>query len=171
MYQNIDFNKGPLHSISSHISLNRFQQLKRNYHISCPESNERNGYYLPSNKIQQYKLEPLASSIQASCQRYYSPSSNVSINELIVQCYSRYVSSFYLATPLITLDLCIHIRCQRNQSSKGIKFMESQTIDIYTIGFGAPRRRDYKIYSITQLSPRLVPLYSPLRYPCPAKTL
>jgi hypothetical protein len=89
MYWNTDFNKGPLHTISSHISLCRFEQIKRYCHISCLESDERAGYYLSTNKIWWYKLEPLASSIQASSQRYYSPSSEVSIDELMVRCFGR----------------------------------------------------------------------------------
>jgi hypothetical protein len=51
MYWNIDFNKGPLHTISTHISLCCFEQIKRFCHISCPESDERAGYHLPYNKI------------------------------------------------------------------------------------------------------------------------
>jgi hypothetical protein len=50
MYWNTDFNKGPLHSILSHISLCRFEQIKRYCHVSCPESDQRAGYYLPSNE-------------------------------------------------------------------------------------------------------------------------
>jgi hypothetical protein len=92
MYWNTDFNTGPLHSIPNHISLCRFDQIKRYCHISCPENDERAGYHLPSNKIWWYKLEPLASSIQASSQQYYSPSSEVSIDELMVRCFGRYVS-------------------------------------------------------------------------------
>jgi hypothetical protein len=89
MYWNTDFNKGPLHSISNHMSLNRFQQIKRYCHISNSEYDQEQGYHLPSNKIWWYKLEPLASSIQASSQRYYSPSSEVSIDELMVRCFGR----------------------------------------------------------------------------------
>jgi hypothetical protein len=66
MYWNIDFNKGPLHSVLRHMSLCRFEQIKRYCHISCPENDEKEGYHLPSNKIWWYKLEPLASSLQAS---------------------------------------------------------------------------------------------------------
>jgi hypothetical protein len=51
MYWNTDFNKGPLHSIPSHISLRRFEQIKRYCHISCPESDQQKRYHLPSNKI------------------------------------------------------------------------------------------------------------------------
>jgi hypothetical protein len=124
MYWNTDFNKGPLHTISTHISLCRFEQIKRFCHISCPESDERAGYHLPCNKIWWYKLEPLASSIQASSQRYYSPS-EVSIDELMVLCFSRFVFFFSCpTTPLITLDLYIHIRCQINRLNKGIRSME-----------------------------------------------
>jgi hypothetical protein len=89
MYWNTDFNKGPLHSIPSHISLRRFEQIKRYCHISCPISDQQRGYYLPSNKIWWYKVEPLASTLQASFQRHYSPSSEVSIDELMVRCFGR----------------------------------------------------------------------------------
>ncbi len=51
MYWNSDFNKGALHSITNHISLRRFEQIKRYCHISCPESDQRKGYHLPSNEI------------------------------------------------------------------------------------------------------------------------
>jgi hypothetical protein len=67
LYWNSDFNKGPLYLIIAHIGLCRFEQIKRYCHISCSENDECNKYYLPTNKIWWYKLEPLASSIQASC--------------------------------------------------------------------------------------------------------
>ena len=98
MYWNSDFNKGPLHSITSHISLCRFEQIKRYCHISCPLTDEQEGYHLRGNKTWWYKLEPLASAIQKSSQKYYSPSSDVSIDELMVRCFGRYV--FYPTTPL-----------------------------------------------------------------------
>ena len=66
MYWNTDFNKGPLHSIAPYISLCRFEQIKRYCHISCAESDERAGYNLPNNKRWWYKVEPLASALQAS---------------------------------------------------------------------------------------------------------
>jgi hypothetical protein len=91
MYWNPDFNKGPLYTIINHILLYRFEQIKHYCHVSCPNSNESKGYYLSSNKIWWYKLEPLASLIQASSQRYYSPLSEVSINELMVRCFGRYI--------------------------------------------------------------------------------
>jgi hypothetical protein len=92
IYWNTDFNRGPLYTISNHISLYRFQQIKQYYHISCFKSDENNGYHLPFNKIWWYKLEPLASALQASFQRYYSPSFEVSIDELMVRCFGRYIT-------------------------------------------------------------------------------
>ncbi|KAF8865052.1 hypothetical protein BDZ45DRAFT_471799 [Acephala macrosclerotiorum] len=133
LYWNKDFNTGPLHTIATHMPLCRFQQIKRYCHISCYESDERAGFHLPSNKIWWYKLEPLASSIQASSQRYYSPSSEVSIDELMVRCFDR----------------CIRTKCRTNRSNKGTKSMELQIMAIYSIGFGALERRDYKILSST----------------------
>jgi hypothetical protein len=63
IYWNSDFNKGPLYLITNHISLCRFKQIKQYYYISYPENNERNGYYLPNNKIWWYKLKYFASSM------------------------------------------------------------------------------------------------------------
>jgi hypothetical protein len=89
MYWNSDFNKGPVHPLPAHISLRRFEQIKRYCHISCAESDQKAGYHLPKNKMWWYKLEPLASALQASFQQYYSPSSEVSIDELMVRCFGR----------------------------------------------------------------------------------
>ena len=89
MYWNTDFNKGPLHSITTHMSLIRFQQIKRYCHISDIIQDQAKEYHMPKNKEWWYKLEPLASSIQASSQQYYSPSSEVSIDEIMVRCFGR----------------------------------------------------------------------------------
>jgi len=66
MYWNIDFLRGLVHTILAYILLCCFEQIKRLCHISCLESDERAGYYLPENEVWWYKLEPLASSIRAS---------------------------------------------------------------------------------------------------------
>jgi len=51
LYWNTDLNKGPLHSVSAYISLNRFQQIKRYCYISNSEHDYEQGRHLPSNKI------------------------------------------------------------------------------------------------------------------------
>jgi Transposase IS4 len=96
MYWNSDPNKGPIHTIISHLSLTRFEQIKRYCHISDSHSDKVAGLDLPTNKRWWYKLEPLASSLQASFQEYYSPSSEVSIDEIMVRCFGRLVTPLCL---------------------------------------------------------------------------
>jgi len=132
MYWNTDFNKGPLHTISSHISLRRFEQIKRYCHISCSESDKQKGYHLPGNKIWWYKLEPLASAIQKSSQKYYSPSSDVSIDELMVRCFGRCVSLIFTPLPLYFTTLLINY---------------SRSSHIYKMP-KKPIKQGYKIYGL-----------------------
>ncbi len=40
LYLNPDFAQGPLYIISAHLSLRRFKQIKRYYHVSCLDSDE-----------------------------------------------------------------------------------------------------------------------------------
>jgi len=89
MYWNTDKERGPLHTVSTHIALNRYEEIKRYCHISDTEDDERRGYHLPTNSIWWYKVEPLASELQAYCQKYYSPSSEVSVDELMVRFFGR----------------------------------------------------------------------------------
>jgi hypothetical protein len=89
MYWNTDKKKGLIHTISAHITLNRYKEIKRYCHISNVEDDERGGYYLPINSIWWYKVEPLALELQVSCQKYYSLLSEVSIDELMVRCFGR----------------------------------------------------------------------------------
>jgi hypothetical protein len=88
-YWNTDITKGLIHSIPSHLPLRQFQQIKRYLHISCSKTDKSQGYDLPNNKVWWYKIEPLASRLQASFRRYYSPSTSISIDELMVRCFSR----------------------------------------------------------------------------------
>ncbi len=61
LYWNTDLAKGLLHSIPSHLSLIRFEQIKRYLYISCAETDKSKGFDSPDNKLWWYKLEPLAS--------------------------------------------------------------------------------------------------------------
>jgi hypothetical protein len=89
LYWNTDPARGPIHTIPSYLSLRRFEQIKRYLHISCAETDMSKGMNDPNNKIWWYKVEPLASSLQATFQQYYSPSSSVSIDELMIRCFGR----------------------------------------------------------------------------------
>lgn len=88
-YWNTDRSKAPLHTIPLHIPIRRYQQIKRYLHISCSESDRTDGLTEADNKIWWYKLEPLASRIRTASQSVYSPSSTVSIDELMVRCFGR----------------------------------------------------------------------------------
>ena len=50
-YWNTDRSKAPLHTISLHISLRRFEQIKRYLHISCSETDKFKGLDKRDNKI------------------------------------------------------------------------------------------------------------------------
>jgi hypothetical protein len=50
-YWNTDIKKGPLYTIPNYMSLNRWQQIKRYLHISCPYTDENTGLNKPDNKI------------------------------------------------------------------------------------------------------------------------
>jgi hypothetical protein len=50
MYWNSDPTRGPIHIIKNHISLIRFEQIKRYCHISNSKGNKLAGFDLPSNK-------------------------------------------------------------------------------------------------------------------------
>ncbi len=82
VYWNKDLKSSPIHTISSHIILSRFQQIKRYLHISCWETDERNNK--KNDSIWWHKIEPLAIDFNASFKQYYSPSSSISIDELMV---------------------------------------------------------------------------------------
>jgi hypothetical protein len=83
-YWNTDLGLGPIHTLPTHLPQYRFKQLKRFLHISSPNNDKRASYHLPNNNIWWYKLEPLALALQSSFQQYYLPSSEVSIDELMV---------------------------------------------------------------------------------------
>ncbi|CAJ0851966.1 6535_t:CDS:2, partial [Entrophospora sp. SA101] len=64
--------KYPQHKITEHMSLIKFEQIKRYFHVSDPTEN------IQENTPWYHKIEPLASSILNSCMKYYLPSSNLS---------------------------------------------------------------------------------------------
>ena len=81
-YWNTNINRGPLHTIPSHISLCRFEQIKRYLHISNSEEDIRQRR--ESTDQWWYKLEPLASDLRRSFRRFYTLGSKVSIDKVMV---------------------------------------------------------------------------------------
>ncbi|KAG0005724.1 hypothetical protein BGZ80_005403 [Entomortierella chlamydospora] len=62
------------------MSLNRFQQLKRYLHVSHPDDEETHWFS---------KMEPLSSKLAKDFSRYYVPSTDVSIDEMIIRFSGR----------------------------------------------------------------------------------
>jgi len=91
-YWNTSIQSGPLHTVAFHMSLRRFEQLRRFLHISNAEDDIRQGRDCVGKWW--YKLEPLVSSLQSSFMRFYTPSSKVSIDKLIVRCFGRSIHTY-----------------------------------------------------------------------------
>ena len=99
IYWREDTEKGLSHTCARHMGLKRYQAIKRYFHVS-PTLNT-NTYEPPTEedewsilektleKIWWHKVEPLGSIIQDACCKYYTPSSEISINELMIRCYGR----------------------------------------------------------------------------------
>lgn len=66
-----------------YMSQKRFEQLKRYVHISGPQASD------PNKKEWWYRLEPLASRFRENSMKYYTPGSNISVDEIVVRCFGR----------------------------------------------------------------------------------
>src|SRR5882757_2120692 len=88
---------GPNHSIRRHMTLNRYEQLRRYLHVSelsqqapIPQENEEDLLSIePEDRLWWWKLEPLISHFRDACQRYYIPRNDVAIDEIMVRFFGR----------------------------------------------------------------------------------
>jgi hypothetical protein len=69
----------------------RFEQLKRFLHISHPESDELRA---AGSKDWWHKLEPLASCFHEAAQKFYTPGSHLSVDEIMVRCFERTLHTY-----------------------------------------------------------------------------
>jgi hypothetical protein len=74
--------KYPQHEITNYMTLKRFEQIKRFFHISDPSE-------VVQQDLWYHKVEPLASYILNKCKEFYIPSSNLSVDEMIVRFSGR----------------------------------------------------------------------------------
>ena len=106
--------------IRQSMSLRRFEQLKRYLHISeqppfphypyVPHPDDRE--LMPENEVHYdpdhisriwwHKVEPLLARFKTASQAYYKPSSNISIDELMVRCYGRSAHTFKMPSKPIS---------------------------------------------------------------------
>ena len=106
---------GPIHSISQHMTLNRYENLHRYFHVSPPkptespsEPPEPSESYVesrqpqePSHEAQEdpevsedkenwwWKLEPMLSTFRTACQHCLIPGTEVAIDEIMVRFHDR----------------------------------------------------------------------------------
>ena len=91
-YWNTDIHLGLLHTIPFHMSLRRFEQIKRFLHISDAEDDIRQGR--DNSPEWWHKLKPLTSALQHSFMKWYTLSSIVSMDELMVRCFGRFIHTY-----------------------------------------------------------------------------
>ena len=96
----------PFHRIGMYISQNRFEQLKRYFHISPPYNS------LPRSQWYQ-KLQPLADILSARFRTYFLPASDVAVDEMMVRFTGRSAHTILLRGKPIPqgykiLALCDH---------------------------------------------------------------
>jgi hypothetical protein len=81
---------GPNHTVSKHMSLNRYENLRRYLHISPPEPDIEFQEPLDSEGEHWWaKLEPMLSTFRTACQTYLTPGTAVAIDEIMVRFYGR----------------------------------------------------------------------------------
>jgi hypothetical protein len=101
-YWNTNIQAGPLHTIARYISLRRFEQVKRFLYISNVEEDIRQGRNKGQNDEWWYKLESLVLELQHLFVQFYSPSSEMSIDELIVQCFGQSIYTYKMPSKPIS---------------------------------------------------------------------
>lgn len=81
---------------TEHMSLNRFEDMKRFLHISRPtaaqglnEEEDSEDEAPEQSTHWWYKLEPLASELRSACSKLWSPGSNLSVDEMMIRCFGR----------------------------------------------------------------------------------
>jgi hypothetical protein len=94
---------------TEHMSLNRFEDIKRFLHISPPtvgQASQHGGQYPQASQqplkhddsedeaperstTWWHKLEPIASEFRTHCSQYWVPGVNLSIDEMMVRCFGR----------------------------------------------------------------------------------
>jgi hypothetical protein len=88
---------------AQHITLNRFEDLKRYMHISNPTSkpslndtqNDDSEDETPEKSVGWWhKLKPIASEFRGLCSQYWIPSINVSIDEMMIRFFGQSKHTF-----------------------------------------------------------------------------
>jgi transposase IS4-like protein len=95
---------GPIHTPQLYMSLTQFEQIKRYLHISQPLGDNVDEPRDPESATQYpdeymekmwwHKVLPLADIFRDACQKYYTPGTNIAIDELMIQCYGHSLHTY-----------------------------------------------------------------------------
>lgn len=105
LYWNPNREKAATHPIPDVLSLIRYEQLRRYFHISDPRSNqgcpveptEEEEDTMPQEDVQNiwwYKIEPLVSEFRDNCKKYWKPSTRVAVDEMMIRFFGRSYHTF-----------------------------------------------------------------------------
>jgi hypothetical protein len=73
----------PLHHIRDYMSLTRFEQIRRYFHVAHPEAPKET---TSGRRLWHSKVDPLLNQLRAASRKYRRPPTKVSIDEAMVQC-------------------------------------------------------------------------------------
>lgn len=113
----------PVHEISNYMSQQRFEQLKRYFHVS-PVS--------PTPLLRSQwtkKLEPLASNLQRNFQKYIIPASNVAVDEMMIRFSGRSKHTVIMRSKPIPKGYKVFALCERGYT---YSFMFSSRLDSFS---------------------------------------
>ena len=105
------------HPIRSHMSLGRFEQIKRFLHISPPSSDLSANYEPTPKEVTQgqflekkwwHKLDPMITQSRVANQQYYIPGSKIAIDEVMIKAYGRSLHTFKMPNKPIPQDFKIY---------------------------------------------------------------
>ena len=128
-----------------HITLNRFEDLKRYLHISDPNSNANKKKNQEENQEENqeddsedessetsvqwwHKLEPIATEFRNHCKQYWQPGINVSVDEMMIRFYGRSKHTYKAPNKPIKEGYKIFALCEAGYT---YHFMWSSRCDSY----------------------------------------
>jgi len=152
---------------ANHITLNRFEDLKRYMHISDPtlkpgSENQRSKRDDSEDRAQKkslgwwYKLEPIASEFRSLCSQYWMPGINLSIDEMMVRFFGRSKHTFKAPNKPIKEGYKIFALCEAGYT---YNFMWSSKTDSYGELVKMPdlSPTESMVYQLAQTLPKDVP--------------
>lgn len=146
--------KYPSHKITDYMSLTKFEQIKRFFHISNPLE------VISEDTLWYHKIEPLASCILDSCMKYYLPSSNLSVDEMIIRFSGRSPHTvrmknkptpegykvFALCDAGYTYNFMFTSRIKKKESVQNIPGINQTGCEVYHLIKELPTDKSFNIY-------------------------